>query len=80
MEARTVEMSDDDMAAYEGRPVAWSIKPASAESVVTVLDASPDDEDGRSNWVWLHLPNGDLVLALFPQGDTYMLTEPDHSS
>lgn len=24
-----------------------------------------------SDWYWLRLPNGDLVLATYPTGDTY---------
>jgi hypothetical protein len=79
LEEHYTEMSPEDTEAFEGRPVGWHVKPASAESVVTVLDADPQSPDGRSNWVWLRLPNGDLVLGLFPQGDTYFATELDHS-
>ncbi len=31
--------------------------------------------DGRSKWMWIRLPDGDLVLAIYPQGDTYFSTE-----
>lgn len=55
------------------------IKPASLRAVDTVMNASEDDEDGRSNWVWVRLPNGDLILGVYPQGDTYFETEYDHS-
>jgi len=54
-----------------------TIHPASEDSVHTVLNASVNDEDGRSNWVWLRLPNGDLILGVFPQGDTYFSCEED---
>jgi hypothetical protein len=60
-----------------------NIKPASPESVETVLAADEDDEDdedGRSEWLWVRLPNGDLILGVYPQGDTYLVTERDHSS
>jgi hypothetical protein len=30
------------------------------------------DNDGRSDFVWLRLPNGDLILGVWPQGDTYL--------
>lgn len=30
-----------------------------------------DDDNGRSQTVAIRLPNGDLVLGFFPQGDTY---------
>ncbi len=53
------------------------IHPASKESVNTVLNANPNCIDGRSNWVWVRLPNGDLVLGVFPQGGTYFAVEED---
>jgi hypothetical protein len=58
------------------------ISNASPESVATVLAADEHAEDGdaRSQWVWLRTPNGDLVLAVFPQDGTYFATELDHSS
>lgn len=52
---------------------------ASAESVATVLAADESADDGRSQWLWIRFANGDLVLACFPQGDTYSATEVDHS-
>jgi hypothetical protein len=56
----------------------YTIKTASSESVSEVLSSSVRDPDGRSQWVWVRLPDGDLVLGIFPQGDTYELTERDH--
>jgi hypothetical protein len=56
-----------------------SLKPASPESVETVLAAGEDDDDGRSEWLWVRLPNADLILGVYPQGDTYLATERDHS-
>jgi hypothetical protein len=47
------------------------LQDAAPEAVTEVLAADPNDEDGRSQWVWMRFPNGDLVLATFPQGDTY---------
>jgi hypothetical protein len=55
-------------------------KDAAGWAIEAVLAADPSSEDGRSQWVWIRLPNGDLVLALYPQGDTYFETEEDHSS
>lgn len=46
---------------------------AGGAAVERVLKALPGD--GRSNWYWLRLPNGDLVLCTFPQGDTYESVE-----
>lgn len=59
----------------EGVTLAW-VHPASALSVEHVL-AQPDTLDGRSPWVWLRLPNGDLILGVFPRGDTYFSVEGD---
>lgn len=56
-----------------------SMKPASMEAVLTVMSADPDDPEGRSEMLWIRLPNGDLVLGCYPQSDTYMATEWDHS-
>jgi hypothetical protein len=55
------------------------LKPASEESVNTVLNADENSDDGRSEWLWIRLPNGDLILGVVPQGDTYFATELDHS-
>lgn len=49
---------------------------ASALSVGTVLSAAMDD-NGRSPWVWVRLPSGDLFLGTFPKGDTYFELETD---
>jgi hypothetical protein len=58
--------------------VAYTIKQASPEAVQYVLDQSEDDDNGRSPFVWVWLPNGDLILGTFPQGDTYFATEGEH--
>lgn len=44
--------------------------PASDEAVRAILDA-PVEDDGRSEWLWLLLPDGSVMLATFPLGDTY---------
>lgn len=44
---------------------------AKPEDVATVLEA-PMTEDGRSDFQWFRLCNGDLLLGVFPHGDTYM--------
>ena len=68
----------DDIERNEGHADVH-LRPASPESVETVLAASEDDEDGRSEWLWVRLPNGDLILGVYPQGETYFETERDHS-
>ena len=63
---------------YPTKEVLGEIIAASPESVQEVLAASEDDPDGRSQMFWFRLQNGDLMLACFPQGDTYFATELDH--
>lgn len=70
MKAHVTILDPDD-----GRHVL--IHPASEDAVKTVLDAPTTGDDGRSEWVWVRLPNGDLVLGVFPQGDTYFSVEDD---
>ena len=53
-----------------GDEQAW-IHPADPKSVLKVLEAPVETGDGRSDWCWLRLPNGDLMLGVFPQGETY---------
>lgn len=55
------------------------VHPASEESVGAVICANPNAELGwtRSQWMWVRLQNGDLILGLFPQDDTYMMCEGD---
>ena len=48
------------------------VKPASNESVVEVLGAGEDDDEGRSSWVWVRLASGDLFLGVFPYSGTYL--------
>ena len=48
---------------------------APQEAADYVLKQSTEGLDGRSTWVWIRLPDGDLVLAVYPQGDTYFSTE-----
>lgn len=42
--------------------------PAGAESKA-VLWAPVND--GRSGWTWIRLANGDLILGVYPLGETY---------
>lgn len=64
---------DDD---ETNRPIAY-IHKASPKAVKTVLAAAEGDTDGRSEYVWLRLPNGDPILGVFPRGDTYFAVEDD---
>ena len=53
-------------------------EPASLSAVDYVLkqpQASHTQHDGRSKWMWIRLPDGDLILGVYPQGDTYFSTE-----
>lgn len=46
-------------------------KPASAEAAAAIIAADPASMDGRSNWLWFTLPNGDVIFGCLPEGDTY---------
>lgn len=54
-----------------------AVHPASDEAVNLVMNAPVGDDDGRSPWVWVRLANGDLVLGVFPCGETYFAVEAD---
>lgn len=58
---------DDDT----GNEIAWATA-ANPAHVADILSAPTDTNNGRSNWVWVRLSNGDLLLAVFPQGETYL--------
>lgn len=45
---------------------------ADHEHVIQVLSGDPNQDDTRSQWQWFRLPNGDLILGVFPQGKTYL--------
>lgn len=62
----------------EPRVLGW-LQKANPEIAKIVLDAAPETEDGRSDWYWLRLANGDLMLATFPRGATYFDTELDEA-
>ena len=36
-----------------------------------ILDLDPSVDDTRSQIMQFRLPNGDLILGFYPQGDTY---------
>lgn len=54
-----------------------TVHPASDKSVHHVVSQPEGTMDGRSEWVWVRLTNGDLVLGVFPRGDTYFAVEAD---
>lgn len=63
----------------EDKTILAHVHPASQDAVDLVLSASIEGNEGRSNWIWVRLPNGDLILGVFPQGDTYLECEEDSS-
>lgn len=60
-----------DAADCDLQTLAW-VYPATEEAVHVVTTAPVNSGDGRSDWVWLRLRDGTLILGMFPQGDTYM--------
>jgi len=61
---RKPEDSDEPWAGYQ-------VQTAPPDAVNYVLG----NDVVRSQWVWIRLPDGDLVLAVYPQGDAYFSTE-----
>ena len=74
MEVQTGLRNFTDMAT-DGNPAEAIVSLSDAEpnDVLHVLEADSMANDGhaRSQWVWVRFPNGDLMLATFPQDDTY---------
>jgi hypothetical protein len=53
------------------------VHPADPESARLVMDAEEGDNNGRSEYLWIRLQNGDLILGVYPKGDTYFTVEED---
>lgn len=45
------------------------------EEVAEALVAASFDSDGRSEWRWLRTADGDLMLGICPQGDTFEMLD-----
>lgn len=73
---RALMLSNPETGADTDQPLGWLV-PADDRLAAQVIDAKVGDDDGRSEWYWLRLQNGDLMLACFPCGDTYLATEAD---
>lgn len=67
MKGHVIRDDDHDELAYEF--------PADPKAVHDVLEAPVGTGDGRSGWTWLRLRNGDLMLGVWPQGETYFEVE-----
>jgi len=52
---------------------------ASQEMAEYVISQKEADLDGRSQYYWFRLSNGDLILGVYPCGDTYFETELDRT-
>lgn len=65
---RPLHTEDED--GNPDKQIGWytSAKP---EDVIRLL-GSPESDEGRSEWSWLRLQDGTLMLVIFPQGETYM--------
>lgn len=61
---------DADYVGEESSEIAW-VAPAKQADAEKLL-ASDISNDGRSDWKWLRLRDGTLILGVFPCGDTYM--------
>lgn len=58
------------------------LQPMSGEAVSYMLRQKidgPSDMDGRSEWLWVRLANGDLMCGFFPHGDSYFAHEVERT-
>lgn len=62
---------------YTRDPGEWQVRAVKHHHSVIRTVAAEVDDDGRSNWFWVHTPDGDIMLACFPRGDTFMECEGD---
>lgn len=61
----------EDASGKDTEQVLAYINDAAPEDVMFVLDTAVGDGDGRTQWKWIRLQNGDLILGCFPSGETY---------
>jgi hypothetical protein len=52
--------------------------PTKTEDVTAVIQSKIGD-DGRSDWKFIRLSNGDLVLAVYPTGEMYELISENYT-
>lgn len=64
------EPIDLNEAITQGVPPVISRQNATWEQTHDLIQADPDGEL-RSQYQWFRLPNGDLILGFYPQGDAY---------
>lgn len=67
-------MSDPDQ---PDRQCHFVMSEASERAAQTVLLAPEGTGDGRSKFYWLTFPNGDVMLGVFPEGETFFAIETD---
>jgi hypothetical protein len=61
----------EDATGHETGEVLAYVEDAEPEDVMRVLDTAVGDGNGRTQWIWVRLQNGDLILGCFPTGETY---------
>ena len=64
---KTLYVDEFDEACERSMP----ISDAHAHTIIN----QPMDDNGRSQWHLIRLASGELVLACYPRGDTYIATE-----
>jgi len=71
-EISTIEVDDVSFDETGKVPFLALHVPADPADAAIVMAQTTEGFDGRSEWRWFRLPNGDLILGVFPQGDTYL--------
>lgn len=70
-----IEQDDED--AFEANPRWLATKVKAKKKHVEMMLKAEVDDNGRSEWQWFRLANGDLIFGCYPRGDTYFNTEDD---
>lgn len=69
--------AEDDNGNTTDRLIA--VRQDASEAWASKVLQSRVSDDGRSDFYWFRLTNGDLVLGVYPRGDMYFATEGDRS-
>lgn len=71
------QTEDNETGETLDKPVLIATASKADETVANMVIDEPIGNDGRSEWQWFRLSNGDLILGVYPRGDTYFNTEAD---
>lgn len=68
--AYTIFIADPETGT-QGSTIIATVTPATDAEIEMVLEAPVWGDDGRSPFQWITLQNGDMILGVFPHGETF---------